>query len=151
MGNILFRRGLDFVWSASDLDRLWPIGLVMLRFYFGAAVLIAHGWPKLQEMVAGQGPFLELVKSLGFPAPVFFAWFAVAGQVVGSLLVVFGLWTRPAALVAASTIAFGVLAVHWSAGFKSMEVGLAYSVVLLAIAVTGPGRLSLDRAIRSRE
>ncbi|MEM1181899.1 MAG: DoxX family protein [Acidobacteriota bacterium] len=136
-----------FLRSAPSLDGLWPLGILLLRIYFGAAIFIAHGWPKLLEMLAGGGPFLNLVKSLGFPLPGLFAWLAVLGQVVGSLLVMLGLWTRPAALTVASTIFFGAAAVHGPEGFRGLELGFAYTVVLVAIAITGPGRFSVDRQI----
>lgn len=119
----------------------------MLRIYVGAAVLTAHGWPKLQEMLGGGGHFPGLVESLGLPFPTLFAWLAALSQVVGSLLVIFGLWTRPAALAVGFTIAYGVLSVHWGDGFQGMELGLTYSVLLAAIAVSGPGRISLDGAM----
>ncbi len=151
MKNTSPRRLIAFVRSSPDLDHFWPIGVLLLRIYVGAAVLIAHGWPKLQEMLSGQGHFLELVKSFGLPLPTVFAWLAVVSQVGGSLLLILGLWTRPSALAVGFTIAFGVLSVHWSDGFKGMELGLTYSVVLAVIAVSGPGRISLDRAMGEDE
>lgn len=151
MKSVSFRRLIDFVWSSPDLDRLWAIGILILRIYVGAAVLIAHGWPKLQEMLGGHGHFPELIESLGLPFPGLFAWLAIVSQVGGSLLVILGLWTRPAALAVGFTIAFGVLSVHWGDGFKGMELGLVYSVVLAVIAVSGPGWMSFDRAMRGKK
>ncbi len=148
MNNVSTRRLIDFVRSSPDLDRHWQIGMLILRIYVGVAVLIAHGWPKLQEMLSGQGHFPELVESLGLPFPTLFAWLAVVSQVGGSLLVILGLWARPAALAVGFTIAFGVLSVHWSDGFKGMELGITYSVVLAVIAVSGPGWMSFDRTSR---
>ncbi|MEO1370655.1 MAG: DoxX family protein, partial [Acidobacteriota bacterium] len=138
-------RILDFIGSAPELDAFWAPALLLLRVYFGTVILFVHGLPKLKEVVAGQGHFLELVRGLGFPRPALFAGFAAVAQVGGGVLIIVGLWTRPAALIVASTIAFGVLAVHWRDGFKVMETGLAYSMVLIAIATAGPGWISWDQ------
>lgn len=128
-------------------DRLWSLGCLILRLYVGVAVLLGHGWPKVAEMLGGHGHFPELVESLGLPFPMLFSWLAALSQVVGSLLLILGLWTRAAALAVGFTIAYGVLSVHWTEGFGGMELGITYSVVLVAIAISGPGRMSLDRVM----
>jgi len=105
--------------------------------------------PKLQEMIGGDpGLPLSIEQRLGFPFPYFFAWLVVVIQVLVSLLLILGLWTRPSAILIGFTIAYGVLNYHWVDGYYKMEVGLLYSVVFAIIAISGPGRMSIDRLIR---
>jgi putative oxidoreductase len=148
MKNIGFRRLLNVLWSAPNLDRFQSAGQLILRTYIGTAVLIAHGWPKLQGMLSGHSHFPLLVGKLGFPFPEFFSWLVVAAQIGASLLVILGLWTRIMAICVGFTIAFGVLNVHWHEGFEGMELGLIYALVFVVITVSGPGKLSLDRMMQ---
>jgi putative oxidoreductase len=148
LNKIRYQRLINFLRSAPNLDRLQCTGQLILRVYIGTAVLIAHGWPKLQGMLSGHSRFPMLVGRLGFPFPDLFAWMVVAAQIGASLLVILGLWTRTMAICVGFTIAFGVLNVHWHEGFKGMELGLIYALVFAVIVVSGPGRLSLDRMIQ---
>lgn len=124
--------------------------LLLLRGYVGAAVLLAHGIPKLAQLTCGDHHFVELVASLGFPAPTLFAWLATVAQVAGSAALIAGAATRLAALGVASTIAVGVVGVHLGEGFKALELGFAYVVMMVTVALLGAGDLSLDRLVRDR-
>lgn len=139
---------INFIWSATDLDRLWIIGIFILRVFAGGTIMIAHGIPKLQEMLGGNPGLVQAVGGLGFPFPTLFAWLIVFFQVGSGLCVILGFWTRLSAIAVGFTIAYGVFSFHLVDGFYRMEAGILYSVVFLAIAVTGPGKISIDRLIR---
>jgi len=146
--NAWFQRMIDFMQSSPNLDRFLPTGVLIIRVCVGTGVLFGHGLPKLQEMLAGVPDLPLAIGRLGFPFPYFFTWLVVFIQVFGSLLVILGLWTRPSAILVGFTIAYGVLNFHWVDGYVRMEAGLLYSVVFAIIAITGPGRASLDRLLR---
>lgn len=124
--------------------------LLLLRGYAGAVVLLAHGLPKLRELVAGDRHLVALVAGMGLPAPELFAWLSALTQVLGSTALIAGAATRAAALGVATTIAIGMLGVHLGDPFQIVEAGIAYVVMLAAIAILGPGDLSVDRVVRDR-
>ncbi|MCJ1715677.1 DoxX family protein [Curtobacterium sp. VKM Ac-2922] len=123
------------------------IGLTVLRVALGV-VFIAHGAQKFAQGIpgvangfAGMGvPFAEVA------APV-----VAALELVGGVFLVLGVATRIVGLLlAVDMVVAGVLA-HGSAGFFSQDGGFEYVLVLaagaLAVALTGPGRLSLDALV----
>ncbi len=130
------------------------IGLTVLRVVLGV-VFIAHGAQKFAQGIpnvsrgfAGMGvPLAELAAPL------------VAGlELVGGAFLVLGIATRVVgALLAVNMVVAGLLA-HATAGFFAQQGGFEYVLVLavgsLAVALTGPGRLSLDalllRTVRRR-
>lgn len=61
----------------GDHGRHEPLALALLRVYTGGVILLAHGLPKLRELLAGGGHFLELVEGMGLPLPLLFAWIAM--------------------------------------------------------------------------
>ena len=148
MKTSLSQQMLDFIQSSPNLDRLLPIGTMILRVCVGIGVLVGHGLPKLHEMLAGIPDLPLAIERLGFPFPYFVTWLVVFIQVCVSLLLILGLWTRLSAILIGFTIAYGVLNFHWDDGFIRMEAGLLYSLVFAIIAISGPGWLSIDRFIR---
>ncbi|GAA3333333.1 quinol oxidase [Curtobacterium citreum] len=123
------------------------IGLTALRIVLGV-VFIAHGAQKFAQGIpnvtqgfAGMGvPLAEVA------AP------AVAGlELVGGVLLVAGVATRVVGfLLAVDMVVAGLLA-HATAGFFAQDGGFEYVLVLavasLAVALTGPGRFSVDALV----
>lgn len=140
--------GMHLHSNASERARAF--GLLLLRGYVGAVVLLAHGLPKLAELVQGQRHFVELVAGLGFPAPTLFAWLATGAQLAGGAALIVGAATRVAALLVAFTISVGAVGVHLREGFSALELGFAYLAMLATVTLLGPGELSLDRLIQGR-
>lgn len=87
-------------------------------------------------------------------------WFGAWIELIGGLLVMIGLWTRPAAFLVSGTMAVAYVQFHWklqlgAAFFPSQnkgELALVYCFLFLYIACHGAGLASLDgkRARRSR-
>jgi putative oxidoreductase len=75
----------------------------------------------------------------------------VAAAESSGLLFALGLLTPVAALAIASVMVVAVGSVHWKNGFWNGNQGFEFNLVLFAVAVavaaTGPGRFSLDRAL----
>jgi putative oxidoreductase len=78
-------------------------------------------------------------------------------ELVGGLLIVLGLLTRPAAFLAAGTMAVAYFQFHWKltlTGWKWLpivnkgELAAVYSFLFLYIAARGAGPVSLDRRLR---
>lgn len=123
--------------------RTSDLGLLVLRLGAGLPLALAHGLGKLPP----SDGFIEGTAEMGFPVPVLFAWAAALAEFAGGLLVAAGLLTRPAAVVAAFTMAVAAFVRHGGDAFGDRELAIVYLVMLVAVALTGPGRFSLDALI----
>lgn len=127
------------------------VGLLLLRLGVGGALAV-HGAQKLFGWfggggIEGTGQFMESVGYVpGKPSAVA-AGLAEAG---GGTLLALGLAT-PAAGAAAAGAMTGASAVLAPGGFFAQQGGLEHPAALgltaTALAITGPGRLSLDHAL----
>ncbi len=80
-------------------------------------------------------------------------WVGAWIELVAGLLVMVGLWTRPAAFVTSGTMAVAYVQFHWKLQLGKAilptqnggELALIYSLVFLYIACHGPGGASLDQ------
>ncbi|MFD7460732.1 DoxX family protein [Streptomyces sp. NPDC059868] len=126
------------------------LGLLLLRLGAGG-VLAAHGTQKLFGWfggggIEGTGQFME---SVGYRPGKASATAAGLAETGGGTLLALGLATPAAGAAAAGAMA-GAAAVHAPNGFFNMSGGYEYAATLglaaTGLAVTGPGRLSLDHA-----
>ncbi|MGW4024545.1 DoxX family protein [Streptomyces sp. NPDC005009] len=127
------------------------LGLLLLRLGTGG-VLAAHGAQKLFGWfggggIEGTGQFMESIGYVPGRASATAAGLAEAG---GGVLLALGLATPAAGAAAAGAMA-GASAVHAPNGFFNQEGGFEYAASLgltaAGLAITGPGRLSLDHAL----
>ncbi|MEU1702190.1 DoxX family membrane protein [Streptomyces pseudogriseolus] len=127
------------------------LGLLLLRLGTGG-VLAAHGSQKLFGWfggggIEGTGQFMD---SIGYAPGKVSATAAGVAELGGGLLLALGLATPAAGAAAAGAMA-GASAVHAPNGFFNQEGGFEYAASLgltaAGLAVTGPGRLSLDHLL----
>jgi putative oxidoreductase len=123
---------------------------LVLRVVTGV-VMAAHGYNKISS---GPSNFAETLAGLGVPAPEFMAWVVTLVELVGGILLVLGLLTRIAGLLIAIDLAVATLLVKTSVGLiaaegqgPGAELDLALLAGALALALMGPGPVSVDRAI----
>lgn len=126
---------------------------VVLRLALGIVLLVAGTGklfgvgPKATEI----GEFAGFLASLGVPGSTVVAWLVAVAEAAGGLLLLLGLFTRYAAAVAAVIMFVATTLVHLPNGFVAGEGGLEYTLVLflvaLALVLSGPGALSLERAV----
>ena len=125
-------------------------GLLVLRVVVGLT-FFAHGSQKLFGWF--EGPGLAGVRgwlgSMGMRLPALMA-LLVAGSETGGVLFALGLFTPFVALALVATMFVAIVTVHWRNGFFSGKGGYEFNLSLVAacvaVAATGPGRFSLDRA-----
>ena len=123
------------------------MGKLVLRITLGVLILL-HGIGKL---TGGVDFALRLVAQAGFPQA--FGYLVYVGEVVAPLLIIAGLWTRPAALVVAINMAVAVALVHMDqiftmsrSGGWALELQGMYLFTAVAVALLGAGRFSIGGA-----
>lgn len=121
------------------LDRYSPYVLGILRIVV-ALLYMQHGMQKM----------------FGFPAPLdggsppafTLFWFAMIIETFGSLLVLLGLFTRPAAFVMSGEMAVAYWMFHAPRDLYPLlnggEPAVLFCFVFLLLVFTGPGAWSLD-------
>jgi putative oxidoreductase len=120
-----------------------PYFLSLLRVVI-ALLLLQHGGQKV----------------FGYPesrlaTPPLFSWpLGIAGilELVGGLLLLLGLFTRPAAFILSGQMAVAYFMVHfpeaWWPIHNRGELAVIYCFVFLYLVAAGPGPLSLDRFLK---
>lgn len=123
------------------------LGKLLLRIALGALILF-HG---VSKIVGGPGFVGDVVAKAHWPHWI--AYLVYVGEVLAPLLVLLGIWTRPAALVIAINMAVAVWLVHQSQFFTladtggwALELQGMYFVVALVLALIGAGRFSVGGA-----
>ena len=113
-----------------------------------AVILLFHGAAKLSGGIGFVG---DMLAKAGLPA--FLGYGVYVGEVVAPLLILIGLFTRPAALVVAFNMVVAVLLVHTGQLFSRNETGGwalelqgMFFIAALAVALLGAGRYSAGGA-----
>jgi putative oxidoreductase len=135
--------------------------LLILRLT-GLYLAVGHGWGKAVGLASGQSRFVEAVASMGFPAPVLFAWAAALSELAGGIAIALGLFTRWAAVFAGATMLVAAFVRHRASSQLLSSIGIApaseeslkswgnpelatiYLAICVALALLGPGRFSVD-------
>jgi putative oxidoreductase len=125
---------------------LEDVGKLILRVGF-AGLLLCHGSHKLLH---GVGPIRDMLEASGLPPQM--AYGSLVGEVAAPVLVLVGLFTRPAAAVMAlSMVTAGYLAFRdklltlTPVGAWALEPVAVFFLGSLAICFLGAGRFSLSR------
>ena len=127
------------------LDRLQPLALLVMRLALGV-VMLAHGY---QNTFRHLHEHVHMVVSLGIPA-----WLGYGSsftEFFGGLLVLAGLFTRPAAFAICIDLVVAIWRVHWHNGLTGdhgYEFPLALAALAFALIFFGAGPISLDHVLR---
>ena len=119
-------------------------GKLTLRLSVGILILL-HGIAKLRY---GLGDVATSLARANIPAPV--GYLVYVGEVLAPLLMIVGLWTRPAALLLAVNMFVALVIGHphelfvmTDHGGLFLEVQWLYFAGALAVALLGGGRLGI--------
>jgi putative oxidoreductase len=127
----------------SFLSPLSPLLLSVLRIMTGL-LLLQHGTTKYLNLPIGP---------MNNASPATMSGAAGILELVGGVLLILGLFTRPVAFILSGMLAVAYFYAHAPRDFYPIltggELAILYSFVLLYIAAAGPGPLSVDRAIGS--
>jgi putative oxidoreductase len=128
------------------------LGLLVLRVVLGI-IMVAHGAQKLFGWWGGPGlrGTAGMCEHLAFRTPLLMACGLALAETIGGLSIAFGLLTPLGALLVVLVMANAVYLVHLPKGFFASNGGYEFNLSIaggvIALAATGPGRYSLDRAI----
>lgn len=125
------------------------VGLLLIRLVIGV-LFIGHGAQKLFGWfggygLKGTGGWFE---SIGMKPGVTVALFAGLAELIGGTLFALGLLTPLAAVMIAGTMVMAIIKVHGQNGLWATANGYEYNltliIVVIGVALTGPGQYALD-------
>jgi putative oxidoreductase len=134
--------------------QLAPYAEFLLRGGLGV-ILIVHAFQKFLSWFGGSGMtvFIGLLQKFGYPMPVELGYFLAITELTCGVCLLFGFLTRPAALVFAIFMLFGM---HYTANtgahpfvwFKGgSELSIVFFLISAYFVVHGAGPISLDRKV----
>jgi putative oxidoreductase len=125
--------------------RLQSVGLLLLRLAVGV-MMIHHGQDKLADP---QGFATNYVAALHLPFPLLMAYAAGYAEIIGSWLLIFGLFTPFGALALSGTMTVAGIHHILTSGLNIyvLELVVLYLGGSLGLLLLGPGRFSFDAGI----
>ena len=124
------------------------LGMALVRLAMGV-ILVYHGY---QKLVLGLGVFANSLRQAGLPAPDLLAPLVSLLQLVGGLLLIAGLATRPLGLLFTLQFLVTLLLMNKIAqvGWEASELDVLMLAGSLMLLIGGPGALALDNRLFSR-
>jgi putative oxidoreductase len=103
----------------------------------------------------GTGKILGLpMSSMAFPPPWTLFWMAGWLELIGSLMLLVGLFTRPVAFLLAGEMAIAYWMIHAPVSFFPIinrgETAILFCFIFLLFVATGPGTWSVDEKLLER-
>lgn len=98
-------------------------------------------WPGIQGMLAGMG------------LPGFIAYFSLAAELLASILIVIGAWTRVASVIMVGNMAVAILMAHLpvlftvdpTTGGWAIELPMLYLLGAAVLCLTGGGKYAVTK------
>ena len=126
--------------NALELQTVWAPRLLSVLRVAAALIFMAHGTQKLFGFPAPPGS--------GFPPVFSLFWIGGVIELVGGLLILLGLFTRPTAFVLSGEMAVAYWMFHAPRNpyplLNNGDASILYCFVFLYLAAAGPGPWSLD-------
>lgn len=131
----------------KDFLRSTDFGLLLLRIALGGLMLF-HGMHKL---IYGVGFIGDMLAAIGLPS--FIAYGSLLAELVASLMIICGIWTRLASVVFAGNMVVAILMAHASEMFSLspmtggpvIELPLLYLLGAAVLCLPGGGRFAVTK------
>jgi len=127
-------------------SNILQLSLLLLRLGVGIMMLVNHGLPKLLNYNTMAPQFFDPLQVSGH----FMLGVAVFLEVLCSILLIAGLFSRWAALLLAIEMLITIFVVHAGNSLGELELNLHYLVSYIVLFLLGPGRVSIDNGISRR-
>ena len=128
----------------SSLETVWAPRLLSVLRIMTALLFMEHGTMKLLNFPASDNPGPALFSLIGFAGML---------ELVGGLLLVLGLFTRPVAFILSGQMAVAYFMAHAPHSFfpavNKGEGAILFCFVFLYLAAAGAGPWSVDAARKS--
>ncbi|MBI5730842.1 MAG: DoxX family protein [Ignavibacteriales bacterium] len=139
----LYKSVVEVIEKAKDLSLL----LVRLVLAYGFYSTASMKWQNISGVA-------EWFGSLGIPMPAFNAYLAASTEAAGVILLTLGLATRLISIPLMITMIVAIVTVHLPNGFEAgnngFEIPLYYFIMLFALLINGPGKISVDNYFSKR-
>ncbi len=126
---------LEFIPASPDF------GLLVLRLWLGLSMFWLHGWGKLAHFSAARGGFPDPLH-VGSTTSLVLTIFA---EVICSVLLVLGLFTRLAAFFLVITMTVACFIVNGGKIAGNGELAYLYLAGYVVLLLAGAGKFSVDR------
>jgi putative oxidoreductase len=132
----------------SKLGNYKNTALLLMRVGIGTMFVIIHGYPKMMGGPSKWAQLGENLKNVGIDFfPVAWGFLAAGTELIGGLLLIFGLFFRPACLFLIGMLTIAAMTYFWRgqgwfAAAHPVEVGFA----ILGLFILGPGKYSIDKS-----
>lgn len=135
------------LFSFENNSQKTDIGLLIIRLGVGLMMLFSHGWPKLIKLL-NDDP-IQFADPFGLGAG-FSLFLTVFAEVLCSILITLGLFTRGACIPLIITMLVAAFIIHADDPFGKKEFALLYLIPYVLILLSGAGRYSLDALFQKK-
>lgn len=132
--------------SSTKIDsKLLSIGLLFIRISFGTLMIVNHGWMKIIKFETLK---LNFFNFLGMGSQISLT-LAIIAEILCSILLIFGLYTRVALIPLIITMIVAASA-HSLEIFGDAELAFMYLIVFIFLLIVGPGDKSIDARMNKK-
>ena len=136
------------LFTTSYVPTSMDVGLLIFRVFVGIAMIVNHAIPKLEKFNAGGEIKFDDPIGLG---PENSLILALGAELICSILIILGLFTRIALIPLIITMAVAAFIAHGDDPFKIKESSLLFLFSYILLLFTGPGNISLDKLIFNKQ
>jgi putative oxidoreductase len=132
----------------QSLESVWAPRVLSITRIVAGLIYMEHGLQKYFNFPPAATPR---------PAPEFLSMYGIAGalEIIGGILLVFGLFTRPVAFILSGEMAFAYWISHAPRNFYPLlnggDAAILYCFFFLYLAFAGGGAWSLDNVLWKRD
>jgi putative oxidoreductase len=137
---------MKWIFHTRTRDPYLNLIILLLRITV-AAMIMTHGWPKVERLL--EGGEIRFGDPIGLGPGVSLVLSAFA-EFICAIFIALGLATRLAAIPLIINMSVVAFIAHGPDPFSSKEMGLLYLLFFILFFVTGGGRYSLDYLLSQR-
>lgn len=138
---------MNYFSSTKDHPAINSIVMLLVRIFVAVAMIILHGLPKLEKLMAGGD--IQFYDFLGFGVKTTLIM-AILLELICAFLVMIGLFTRAASLALMVVMSVAAFGVHYADPFSVKESSLLFLSIFALIVSFGPRQFSIDNMISKR-